>query len=355
MDSMRTVIADIETSITCHLNLRYTKLCGSGTEGFINILNILNLQKDDEILIPNFICEILMTPILVNNVKYKLVDVQNGKFLPSLEEYKKQFTKRTKVILIAYLWGYVHEDLDSIIKWAKANNLIIIEDIASSYNLSYHGKKLGSLGDYTFGSFGNGKLIDVGKFGFIASNNYISDFPLMKNNTKIDYVYIIKKIRKVKPKFIRKYLFKKLLKEYDLYLSVNYDFDTLKILLDKLSSINQVYCVRKENVSKFLSALAYVKNVYCMVPNNDQHISNRIACWTDNLTILKMLKKNNCWVGTDFRFPLNYFVSGFKLDNTSLISKKIFNLLTNENNTTIDLTIDIIEKGGVLNESKKNS
>lgn len=341
------IILKIEKKISNHLKINNIKLCGSGTEAFYQILDNISLDDKDEILIPNFLCEILMIPILSKRIKYKLIDNKKNSLLPSLAEYKQACTKNTKIILISYLWGYVHEDIVEIIKWAKNRDLIIVEDVSSAYNLMHKNKKLGTLGDYCFGSFGKGKFIDVGKYGFLGSDYKIKHFQKLKGKSLINYNEVIKLIRKIKNGKIRKSLTIAFLKKYKLFLKTKYDYESLLLLNKELNEIDKIYLKRKTNSDKFIKNLNKSRNIDIIVPNNNAQVSNRIACLCKNEDLKISLKSEKCWVGNDYYMPINRMLNGTKLKNSEEISNKIINLLTNIDNNTIDETISIIKENDI--------
>ncbi|MGM9879627.1 MAG: DegT/DnrJ/EryC1/StrS family aminotransferase [Bacilli bacterium] len=344
---MNEIISKLEKKISTHLKINNIYLCGSGTESFFHILDNIDLDEKDEILLPNFLCEILMVPILSKNIKYRLVDNKENSLLPSLFEYKNSYTKNTKIVLISYLWGYVHEDIDEIVEWAKKENLIIIEDISSAYNLMYKNKKLGTLGDYCFGSFGKGKFIDVGKYGFFGSNSEVKCFDILKGTSIINYNRIIKLIRKVESEKIRKVLTILFLKRYKLFLKTKYDYNSLIFLNKELNKIEKTYLKRKRNSDKFIKNLKQCTNIDIIVPNNNIQVASRIACLCKNKDLKNKLKSKKCWVGFDYHMPINKMINNNKLKNSEEISDKIVNLLTNVNNNTINKTIMTIKEDAV--------
>ena len=58
-----------------------------------------------------------------------------------------------------------------IFNLSKSNNIILIEDIAGSFGGKIKKKYFGSFADFTVGSFGQGKIIDMGGGGFLALNS----------------------------------------------------------------------------------------------------------------------------------------------------------------------------------------
>lgn len=343
------IVERIKHLIQRHLKLdKEVYLCGSGTFAFFQILEDISFQDDEEVLLPDFLCEIVGIPLLISGVKFRLVDLKKGSILPSLNEYKEKYTSKTKAIFLAYLWGYVHEDLDAIIKWARKKHLIIIEDISSSYGLSYKGKNLGTLGDYTFGSFGKGKIINYGQYGFYtllkknapSTNKAFSFF----SKKIINYDSLIKKIRNITNGVIRKYLFLCLAKLHPLYLGYcmrSSDLDNLYNMLLKFSQIKQ----KRKNNTKFIFNNCKPSIDISLYPiNNDQQITTRVCCTCCDDSLLLQLRKKHYWVGSDFRYPISKLLGQKTEKNTDTMAKHVFNVLTEPDNITLKKTIHFINK-----------
>lgn len=343
----------VEKLIQRQTGLNNVYLSGSGTDGFFQILKYLSLNHNDEILIPDFICEILAIPLLSIGIKFKLVDIEKDKLLPNLNNYKNKYNSHTKVILLAYLWGYVHEDLYEIIQWAKSKKLIIIEDIASAYGLEYNGKKLGTFGDYTFGSFGKGKMISFGQYGFYTIP---SEVKFIKRNFSffskeiLNYIAIIKKIRRIKNSLLKKYLFLLLAKIHPFYLGYNFHYKKLKSLYQKLLKFSEISNQRKKNTSFIFKNIKSTSQIMVYPINNDQKITTRVCCVSKKEDILLTLQNNNCWVGSDFRHPISKLLNIDTPTNIKSLSNRVFNILTEPNNKTLNKTIKIINNGETYNE-----
>lgn len=62
------------------------------------------------------------------------------------------FTPRTKVLWVYHQYGFP-QHMDAIVKTAREQNLIVIEDCAHAIDSYYHGKRLGTIGDFGILSF----------------------------------------------------------------------------------------------------------------------------------------------------------------------------------------------------------
>jgi dTDP-4-amino-4,6-dideoxygalactose transaminase len=70
----------------------------------------------------------------------------------------RKLTPMTKAIVVQHTFG-IPARMDKIVAIAKKNNLIVIEDCAHSLGAAYNGKKIGTVGDGAFFSFGRDKVV----------------------------------------------------------------------------------------------------------------------------------------------------------------------------------------------------
>ena len=74
------------------------------------------------------------------------VDVNIDNFSMSVESLKSAINKNTKAIMLVHGLGFngINEE---IIKLAKENNIMLIEDVCESHGAEFMNKKVGTFGD----------------------------------------------------------------------------------------------------------------------------------------------------------------------------------------------------------------
>ena len=94
------------------------------------------------------------------------------------EDVEKKMTNKTKVIIPVHIGGYPC-DMDPIMKLARENGLMVVEDAAHAFGGSYKSKAVGAIGD--FGSFSMHEVKNInslGEGGIVVTNTpYGEDFP----------------------------------------------------------------------------------------------------------------------------------------------------------------------------------
>ena len=131
------------------------------------IVDLINLNNDDEILIPAHTYTASAYPFLRKTQKIKWIDINPNTGVTNIKYIKERVTKKTKVIVVVHLYGY-SVDIKPIQKFAKKNKIILIEDAAQSIGSEIDGKKTGTLGDFSIVSFQQQKnLTSLGEGGLL--------------------------------------------------------------------------------------------------------------------------------------------------------------------------------------------
>jgi dTDP-4-amino-4,6-dideoxygalactose transaminase len=135
-------------------------------------LKTIGLKRNDEILIPAYVCDAVREAI--NPIcRPVYVDIDKGTFNIDVKKIESNITKNTKAILVAHLYGNPC-DMKEIADIAGDNNLMLIEDVAQSLNGKYNGEKLGSFGDFAMFSFRFTKDITSFRGGALLANEKIN-------------------------------------------------------------------------------------------------------------------------------------------------------------------------------------
>lgn len=328
-------INKIIKSISLSLEEIFSKklfLYQSGTKALEAIITNINLEKGEAVLVPTFACERIILPLIKKHSQINLVDVAPNFPTPSLNEYKKAYTGNCKAILLVYLFGYVPSDLEEIIQWAKEKQLIIIEDIASSFGLHFKGKLLGTLGDYTFGSFGYDKFISINSLGFGSVENTKS-LKFGKVKSIINYNSFVKSIRRKNLKLLN-FIFLPFLPLID---SISPDkplnSKSLVNLQKKINNWRDEIKTRKVKYDKYIKRINRNKLVI-FEANNDEKVVSRIICRFDcnnDITkkYFKIFQDESMWIGRDYNYPIHKLLNREDFKNAGDLSNKVFNFVTN--------------------------
>ena len=142
----------------------------SGTAALHMALYQLGIGEGDEVIVPSLTFIATINPVLFVKAKPVIVDVDPITWNIDPQEIKKAITKKTKAIIPVHLYGSVC-NIDEIIKIARENKLLVIEDATESLGATYKNRQTGTFGDFGCFSFNGNKLITTGGGGMIVSNN----------------------------------------------------------------------------------------------------------------------------------------------------------------------------------------
>ncbi len=151
-------------------NRKYGIAVSNGTAALEIALKTLNLNKNDEVIIPAF--SIISTALCVVKLGLKPIlvdcDLFSWNMIPG--EVIRKITKKTKAIIITHIYGFP-VDMEKIIRVARKKNIKIIEDSAEMIGQRYKNRKCGSFGEISTFSFYANKHITTGEGGMILTNS----------------------------------------------------------------------------------------------------------------------------------------------------------------------------------------
>ena len=89
-------------------------------------LLLLKLNKNDEVLVPQFICDTALDPY--RDLKIKIVFYKiDFNLKPIWEDVKKKYNKKTKAIMMIHYFGFPN-DISKFLNFKKKKKIFLIED-----------------------------------------------------------------------------------------------------------------------------------------------------------------------------------------------------------------------------------
>jgi len=143
----------------------------SGTDAILVALMALEIGPGDEVICPSF--TFFATAGCIARLGAKPVFADSRPECLNLDPaaIEPLITARTKAIIPVHLFGQ-SADLREIVAIARRHNLAVIEDAAQSFGAEYHGKPVGSFGDFTTVSFFPTKNLGaLGDAGLLLTND----------------------------------------------------------------------------------------------------------------------------------------------------------------------------------------
>jgi perosamine synthetase len=133
------------------------------------VLMALGIGPGDEVIVPDITWIGSVSPIVWLGAKPVFADILRDTWCIDPISLERKITDKTKAIIVVHLYGSVC-DMDSIRAIGKKYDLPIIEDAAEAVGSEYHGKRVGSIGDFGVFSFHGTKSFTTGEGGAIISN-----------------------------------------------------------------------------------------------------------------------------------------------------------------------------------------
>ncbi|MFC1663936.1 DegT/DnrJ/EryC1/StrS family aminotransferase [Patescibacteria group bacterium] len=177
-------IKNLEEEFKKYLGVKYAVSFNSGRSGLMAILEALKIGGGN-ILLQSFTCNSAVNPILGKGAKPIFVDIDDTLNLDP-EDLIKKISSSSKAIMVQHNFGWPAK-IEEISRFAKENNLFLIEDCAHSLGAKYRGKFCGTLGDVAFFSFGRDKVISSVFGGMAVTNNEALAERIKEFQKKLEY------------------------------------------------------------------------------------------------------------------------------------------------------------------------
>jgi dTDP-4-amino-4,6-dideoxygalactose transaminase len=187
-------VSAMEKEFCEYLGCKYALGVSSGTDALLLALMAINIKPGDEVIVPTY--SFFATAGVVSRLNATPVLVENDPITFNMDpkDFERKITKETKAVIPVHLYGQSVE-IGEIIKIAKENNIMVIEDAAQAIGTQYKdGKFVGTIGD-------------IGCFSFFPSKNlgcYGDGGLVTTNNDNLAKILSIKRVHGGDPKYYHK-------------------------------------------------------------------------------------------------------------------------------------------------------
>ena len=166
---------------------KFVATCANGTDAIEISLKILNIKRNDEVIITSNTWLSVANAIINIGAIPKFVDIDKSLNV-DLKKLEKSISNKTKCIIITHLNG-LPVNFNRIIKVTKKKGIKIIEDCSQAIGSKNFGLHVGNLANVATYSLHPTKNLGVfGDGGFIATNDkqIYQKFLIMRNNGLIN-------------------------------------------------------------------------------------------------------------------------------------------------------------------------
>jgi CDP-4-dehydro-6-deoxyglucose reductase, E1 len=154
------------------LGVKYSVMVGSGAAANYITTAIVREKKSSggEIIVPTIGWVSDISSVVNTGFTPVFVDVDMSTLAITYENIKNAINKKTKAIVLVHALGF-NGITDEIIKLAKENDLLLIEDCCESHGATHNGQKVGSFGVMSCFSFYFGHHMTTIEGGMVCTND----------------------------------------------------------------------------------------------------------------------------------------------------------------------------------------
>jgi dTDP-4-amino-4,6-dideoxygalactose transaminase len=156
-----------------YLDIPYARVTYSGTAAFYFILESLkNLSAKKTVIIPSYICPLVPLAIKKAGFRVAVCDINKDDFNFNIRQLEELCLKNSDILaIVAVHLGGIPVDFAAIKQIATQYGIFVIEDCAQALGAIYKGKKVGTLGDFSFFSLCRGKGLTIYEGGVIVTKS----------------------------------------------------------------------------------------------------------------------------------------------------------------------------------------
>ena len=163
------ITGKFEKELSRYVGTKKALAVSSGTAALHTALVSLGAGPGTEVVLPAYGWVSCPSAIVAAGAKPVIANVDESLTLDP-DDLRKRITPRTKAIMAIHIRGSVC-DLDPLSAVAKEAGVPLLEDVAQCGGGSYHGKKLGSIGNIGTFSFQLNKMITAGEGGAVVTDD----------------------------------------------------------------------------------------------------------------------------------------------------------------------------------------
>jgi len=158
-----------EEDFAKYMGTRFALGVTSGTAALDCAVAGLGTGPGDEVIVPAYTWWSDYTCVVHAGALPVFADIDRT-FNLDPKDFERKITPGTKAVIAVHLLGGL-ADMDPIMETARKHGVAVLEDCAQCVGGSYHGKKLGSIGDVGIYSFQINKMITSGEGGALVTSD----------------------------------------------------------------------------------------------------------------------------------------------------------------------------------------
>lgn len=162
-------VEELEKAFCKFMGSRHGVAVTSGCAALMCGLAGLGIGPGDEVILPAYTWIASASAVVAAGAVPILAEVDESLTLDPADVERK-ITPHTRAILPVHMRGAACQ-MDALMALARMHNLVVLEDNAQANGASYHGRRLGTIGDVGIFSLQFNKILTSGEGGMILTND----------------------------------------------------------------------------------------------------------------------------------------------------------------------------------------
>jgi dTDP-4-amino-4,6-dideoxygalactose transaminase len=162
-------VAALEEAFARVIGVQHAAAVSSGSGALMCALAGLGVGPGDEVIVPAYTWIATASAVVAMGAVPILAEVDESLTIDPAD-VRRKITRNTKAIIPVHMRGAPCR-MDEIIAIAAEHSLTVLEDVAQADGGSYHGQRLGSIGNVGAFSLQFNKIITCGEGGMVTTND----------------------------------------------------------------------------------------------------------------------------------------------------------------------------------------
>jgi dTDP-4-amino-4,6-dideoxygalactose transaminase len=163
------VVDEFTREFTDYIGAEFGVAVNNGTAALHCGLFAVGVGPGDEVLVPSYTFWASVGPIVALGAKPVFCDVDRETSNLDPADVLRKITPRTRAMMVVHVWGNP-ADMERLIAIARERGLGVVEDCSHAHGATWHGKKVGAVGDVGAFSLQGTKLVPGGEAGVVTTN-----------------------------------------------------------------------------------------------------------------------------------------------------------------------------------------
>jgi len=167
--SDRSWVSELEDAFAAIMGVEHAAAVSSGSAALMCALAALGLGPGDEVIVPAYTWIATASAVVAMGAVPILAEVDESLTIDPAD-VRRKISRFTKAIIPVHLRGAPCQ-MNELMAIAGEHNLPVLEDVAQADGGSYHGQRLGSIGNVGAFSLQFNKIITCGEGGMVTTND----------------------------------------------------------------------------------------------------------------------------------------------------------------------------------------